>query len=100
MQVYNLFHMFRWASDNSFTGKIPDYIGTWTALQDLYALSFFSFPLLTRSMTIKFCRDYNLNTSGTSFDQKWFDPLVVISICQVVSQVHQPAGYLRTISAI
>lgn len=36
------FACFSWASDNHFTGKIPDYLGTFTELRDLYAC----FPLL------------------------------------------------------
>jgi hypothetical protein len=35
-QSYVLFFfVLRWASDNDFTGQIPDYIGSWTDLTDL-----------------------------------------------------------------
>jgi hypothetical protein len=33
--VLFFFSMFRWASDNDFTGLIPDYIGSWTNLTEL-----------------------------------------------------------------
>jgi hypothetical protein len=35
-QSYLLFFfVFRWASDNDFTGQIPEYIGRWANLTDL-----------------------------------------------------------------
>ena len=32
-----IFSCFSWASDNLFTGKLPEFLGTLTELKDLYA---------------------------------------------------------------
>lgn len=40
-----LFPCSRWASDNRFTGKLPEFLGTFADLKDLYAYTFFvQFP--------------------------------------------------------